>query len=209
MAMTNRDIMAAARSQLKGKWGTAILIVLVYLLIFVGLGLIRIAGIVAHLILTGAFVFGLCSSFLGMVKGKEVTVGNLFDGFSCFGSSCAAYLLILLFTLLWTLLLIVPGVIAALSYAMTFFILSENRELTGLEAIRRSKKMMMGNKGKLFCLECRFIGWGLLCIVTLGIGLLWIGPYYMTSMAKFYDDIRQPAEIQPVAAPTIGPQMAQ
>jgi uncharacterized membrane protein len=69
--------------------------------------------------------------------------------------------------------------------------------------------MMMGNKGKLFCLECRFIGWGLLCIVTLGIGLLWIGPYYMTSMAKFYDDIRQPAEIQPVAAPTIGPQMAQ
>jgi uncharacterized membrane protein len=128
------------------------------------------------------------------VKGKEVTVGNLFDGFSCFGSSCIASLLVLLFTFLWTLLLIVPGIIAGLSYAMTFFILSENREITGSEAIRRSKKMMAGNKWKLFCLGCRFIGWSLLGIITLGVGFLWIGPYYLTSLAKFYDDLRQNEE---------------
>jgi uncharacterized membrane protein len=200
MAMANRDIMAAARSQLEGKWGVAVPIVLIYLVILIGLGLIPIAGIIAGLILTGAFEFGLFSSFLGIVQGKEVKVGNLFDGFSCFGSSCVAYLLMLLFTLLWTLLLIVPGVIAALSYAMTFFILSENREITGSEAIRRSKKMMEGNKGKLFCLGCRFIGWWLLGIITIGIGFLWIMPYFIASIAKFYEDIKQPDAVAAVGA---------
>ncbi len=198
MAMANRDIMAAARSRLTGKWGIAIPIVLIYSVICLVLGAVPVAGIIAGLVLGGALMFGLNSSFLGIVQGKEVKVGNFFDGFSSFGNSCIAYLLMCLFIVLWSLLLIVPGIIAALSYSMTFFILSENRELTGSEAIRRSKEMMAGNKGKLFCLWCRFIGWSLLGFITLGIGLLWIGPYLMTSLAKFYEDIKQPAAVATV-----------
>jgi uncharacterized membrane protein len=80
---------------------------------------------------------------------------------------------------------------------MTFFILSENREITGSEAIRRSKKMMVGHKWPLFCLGFRFIGWFLLGVITLGIGLLWIWPYYMASLAKFYEEVKRSAVAVP------------
>jgi uncharacterized membrane protein len=205
MALENRDIMAAARSNLKGKWGIAIPLGLIFFVIFMVIGLIPFVGLIATLVLRGALNLGLYSSFLGIIQGKEIKVGNLFDGFSCFGSSCIAYLLIILFTILWTLLLIIPGIIASLSYAMTFFILSENHDITGLEAIRRSKQMMEGNKWQLFCLGLRFIGWFLLGIITVGIGFLWIGPYYLASLAKFYDDVREPAVVQPAMASFINP----
>ena len=94
-------------------------------MILIGLGAVPLVGLIAALVLGGAFKFGLFSSFFGIMKGKEIKVGNLFDGFSYFGNSYIAYLLVGLFTLLWTLLLIVPGFIAALRYSMTFFILSE------------------------------------------------------------------------------------
>jgi uncharacterized membrane protein len=89
------------------------------------------------------------------------------------------------------LLLIVPGIIAALSYSMTYFIIAENDSIGSLEAITKSKEMMRGNKWKLFCLCCRFLGWILLCILTIGIGFLWLYPYMMVSFAKFYDDIKR------------------
>jgi uncharacterized membrane protein len=96
----------------------------------------------------------------------------------------------LLFILLWTLLLIIPGIVAALSYSQTFFILSENPKRGGQDVIRKSKTMMKGNRWKLFCLFWRFFGWCLLGILSLGIGFLWILPYLQTSLARFYDDLK-------------------
>jgi uncharacterized membrane protein len=73
---------------------------------------------------------------------------------------------------------------------MTFPLLVDNPHLSGLKAIKTSKTMMYGHKWKLFCLCCRFIGWFLLGIVTLGIGLLWVAPYFTASFAIFYEDIK-------------------
>jgi uncharacterized membrane protein len=91
---------------------------------------------------------------------------------------------------LWALLLIVPGIVAAISYSMTFFILAEDSSLTPMEAINKSKQMMDGYKLKYFYLCLKFIGWALLCCLTLGIGFLWLIPYIQVSTAKFYDELK-------------------
>ena len=96
------------------------------------------------------------------------------------------------------LLLIVPGIIAAYSYSMTFYILAEDKSISALDAIRKSKEIMKGNKWKLLCLSFRFFGWMLLAILTLGIGFIWLIPYMSVSFATFYDDIKN-AQFQEVS----------
>jgi len=96
----------------------------------------------------------------------------------------------LIFILLWTLLLIVPGIIAAISYSMTFYIIADDNSIAAKEAIDKSKKMMDGYKWKFFCIGLRFFGLALLCVLTLGIGFLWLFPYIQVTVAKFYDDIK-------------------
>ena len=95
-----------------------------------------------------------------------------------------------LLVLIGMLLFIIPGIIAAYRYAMTFYILADHPGMDALAAIRRSKEMMRGNKLKLFCLGWRFFWWFLLCIPTCFIGLIWLVPYMNTSLAKFYDDLK-------------------
>ena len=100
-----------------------------------------------------------------------------------------------LFTALWTLLFIIPGIVKMFSYAMTPFILEENPDLTANEAIDRSRAMMKGHKFDLFWLLLSFIGWGILCAFTLGIGTLWLLPYMQTSIAAFYEDVKADYEV--------------
>lgn len=102
-----------------------------------------------------------------------------------------------LFTALWTMLFVIPGIVKVFSYAMTPFILEENPELSANQAIDRSRAMMKGHKFDLFYLGLSFIGWGLLCILTLGIGFLWLIPYVQTSISAFYEDVK--AEYEQIA----------
>ena len=99
------------------------------------------------------------------------------------------------FIFLWTLLLIIPGIIKIFSYAMTPFILEEHPELGANEAIDHSRAMMKGHKFDLFWLILSFIGWMILCLFTLGIGYLWLIPYMQTSIAGFYEDVKADYEI--------------
>ena len=95
-----------------------------------------------------------------------------------------------IFIALWSLLLIIPGIVKSLSYAMTPYILEENPELSANEAIDRSRAMMRGHKYDLLWLYLSFIGWFLLSFLTLGIGLLWLIPYVETAQAAFYEDVK-------------------
>jgi len=209
----NRELMTRARSSLHGKWGLSVGVFLLYFVITIlpgaiisvilkGNGNSQDAATFAQLIsgayqwiVTGPFFLGLCLFFLKLARRSDVQVGMLFEGFNFFGKSLATYLLMMLFIILWALLLIVPGIIAAYSYAMTFFILADDPSIKPLEAIRLSKKMMKGNKWKLACLQGRFIGWYLLAILTCGIGLLWVAPYFQTSYANFYEDVKDRAPL--------------
>ena len=94
------------------------------------------------------------------------------------------------FVFLWSLLFVIPGIIKTFSYAMTPYILEEHPELTANEAIDHSRAMMKGHKFDLFWLYLSFIGWGILCIFTLGIGLLWLVPYMQTAQSSFYEDVK-------------------
>ena len=95
-----------------------------------------------------------------------------------------------LFILLWSLLLIIPGIIKAYSYAMTPYILDEHPELSANDAIDRSRAMMKGHKFDLFWLQLSFIGWVLLGFLTFGIGYFWLAPYIDTAQAAFYQDLK-------------------
>ena len=94
-----------------------------------------------------------------------------------------------IYTFLWTLLLVIPGIIKHYSYSMTSYVLHDNPELKYDDAIDRSIKLMKGHKMKLFLLDLSFIGWILLGIITCGIGMLWVYPYWLTSHAAFYNDL--------------------
>jgi len=119
----------------------------------------------------------------------EPEIGTLFGYFKHWKTAVAANLLQTLYVILWSLLLVIPGIIARYSYAMTNYILAENPELTASEAIAQSKQMMSGNRWRLFCLQFSFIGWDLLCGLTFGIGNLWLVPYKQTATAAFYREV--------------------
>jgi uncharacterized membrane protein len=193
MIIVNKEIMASARAQLKGKWGSAVLVSVIYL-VMIGIpgALPKIGGII-NFILGGPIAFGLAYYFLTFTREKNPALEDLFKGFYNFSKTFIAYLLIVIFTLLRLLLLIVPGIIAAISYSMTFYIMVDNPEMSAREAIHKSKELMQGNKYRFSCLLGRFTGWFILCILTAGIGFLWFIPYVALSAAKFYESIRHEA----------------
>ena len=149
----------------------------------------EVGWLISTIIIYPPLCLGFCIFSLSLSRKQDPHFSQIFEGFSKLGVSIGAFLLGTIFSLLWAFLLIIPGIIAVYSYSMTFCIIAENDSIGPLEAITKSKKMMDGNKWKLFCLSWRFFGWILLCILTFGIGYLWLIPYMMVSYAKFYDDI--------------------
>lgn len=98
-----------------------------------------------------------------------------------------------IYIFLWTLLLIIPGIIKSYSYALTPYILVEHPEMSANEAIEESMRLMDGHKFDLFYLQLSFIGWAILSILSLGLGFFWLIPYQMTAQAAFYRDIKNEA----------------
>jgi uncharacterized membrane protein len=191
MLKENVVLMKEAREALVGKWGLAVGTFFIYILITTILNKFRNVGPLISLIVDGPLMLGLAMFSLSLSRKQEAKLEQLFEGFKRFSKSLVAYLLVVIFTILWALLLIVPGIIAAISYSQTFFILVDDESIGAGDAIKKSKKMMYGYKWKYFYLCCRFIGWFLLSILTLGIGLLWLLPYIHVTMAKFYDDLKE------------------
>jgi uncharacterized membrane protein len=194
--MDNLALMRASREALKGKWGIAILTFLIYSLLTTTSGTLRAHGSVLTLsstltlIIGGPLALGAAIFSLSISRGKEPRLEYLFLGFNHFATALVTYLLLLLYIFLWMLLLIVPGIIAALGYSMTFYILADDPVQKPRDALKKSKSMMDGHKEKLFYLCLRFFLLAILCILTLGIGFLWLIPYIHVTMANFYEDVK-------------------
>lgn len=127
---------------------------------------------------------------LDLTGGADARLESLFDYFRWFKTAFCARFLTGVFIFLWSLLLIIPGIVASYTYAMVPYILAEDPEMTASDAIAASKRMMEGNRWRLFCLEFSFIGWLFLCAFTLGIGNLFLTPYRAAAKAAFYRDLR-------------------
>jgi uncharacterized membrane protein len=191
---TSSEIRARARASLKGIWGrSAGYLLLYYVVIGVPLSLLNLIPIVGYIVsflTTGALTYGLYNYYLDISRGEHPSFSSFFSGFNHFGRTFLLYLLSTIFFLLWYLLFIVPGIIALLRYSQAYYILRDNSEISALEAIRRSKAMMIGHKGRLFVLGLTFIGWILLACLTVGIGFLWLYPYMRTAFSHFHQDLK-------------------
>jgi len=188
--MENNELRTKAREALSGNWGLAIGVTFVYMLIVGGLGSIPLAGQIGSILIAGPMALGMAIFVLSLARNQEAKFDQLFQGFQNFGTALGAYVLMLIYVLLWSLLLIVPGIIAAIGYSQVFYILAEDNTIGITEALKKSKSMMDGYKMKYFFMMLVFFGWSLLCILTLGIGFLWLIPYMYVSYANFYDDIK-------------------
>lgn len=135
---------------------------------------------------------GFANAFRRLVVAKEnqLLYNTIHIAFTNYWHKVWGVLLTVIFIFLWSLLLIIPGIIKGYSYAMTPYILEENPELSANEAIDRSRFMMRGHKFDLFWLQLSFIGWFFLCILTAGIGFLWLEPYYYSAKAAFYEEVK-------------------
>ena len=122
-------------------------------------------------------------------RSKEPDISTLFGFFPHWKNAAIAKLLETVYVFLWSLLFIIPGIIASYSYAMIPYIQAEHPEMTPGDVLARSKEMMEGNRWRLFCLQFSFIGWGILSSLTLGIGNLWLTPYKQAATAAFYRDV--------------------
>ena len=184
----NKEIRRAARYALKDNWTQAVLATLVFTLVECAAGSIPFAGLLVVCPLT--FGFSLC--FLRMVRGEDSSemVGDQFSVFNKYGRYLGGSLLMTLYIILWCLLLIIPGIVKSYAYAMTPYVMNDRPDLDADDCIHESRMMMKGYKWKLFCLDLSFIGWAILCIFTLGIGLLWLQPYIEASHAKFYEELK-------------------
>ena len=160
--------------------------------ILASLPIIIIASLFAaviYFVLGGFIGVGYAKFNLNLVDKKNAAFETLFEYFSRWKTTTIARLLRALYVFLWSLLFIIPGIVAGFSYAMTDYILAEDPELTADEAISQSKSIMMGNKWRFFCLQFSFIGWDILATLAFGIGHLWLTPCKQAAYAAFYREV--------------------
>lgn len=219
MNMLSSDYRLKAREALAGNWVTSVLVALVAAILgglVAGTGfslnldldestlrrlpegllkflaVITSAGVVLSVIrfiLGGVVKLGHCRYLLKQQDWQKPSFGDMFAEMNRFGDGFVLNLLTGLYISLWSLLFVIPGIVAGYRYAMASFILQENPGMTASEAISASKRMMDGHKWQLFCLDFSFFGWNILCIFTLGIGYLFLNPYMSAAHAAFYRDL--------------------
>jgi uncharacterized membrane protein len=191
MEVENKEYRALAREQLKGNWRNPVLATLIYVAIEIPVSFIPHIGDALWVILTGPLYLGLATFYLNFNRKKDPKLEEVFNGFRNFKTAILLNFFVGLFVLLWALLFIIPGIIAALKYSMAYFVLSDNPDIGAMNAINESKELMKERKMQLFLLWLSFVGWFVCCLLTLGIGFLWFIPYFNLSMINFYENIKK------------------
>ncbi len=204
------NIRARGRSSLEGMWKPAVLGILIYgaILNIPPLVLDRIMGYPRYMpavfgdgeitidsspmsgiyvfVITGIFSVGIAMFFMSVVRRRQANPVDIFNGFEYALKSLGLFFMISLFTALWSLLFVIPGIIASLRYSQAFYILADDPSKNIMQCISESGEMMMGNKTRLFWLLLSFIGWGILAGLPSGIARAVTDSFYA---AGFWSDI--------------------
>lgn len=210
--MTANDYRARAREDLAGHWKLSIAVAAVACLLG-GIGIRFLPEVTRRLdfgdltsliswdlllspatsalslcafVIGGVLEVGYCQFLLDQYDHRPLSFSTLFSRFDTFTTGFCQKLLRMLYIALWSLLLVVPGVMAAYSYAMTPYILAENPGMRASEAIALSKERMRGHRWELFCLDISFIGWSILASLAANLGHLALNPYTAAARAAFY-----------------------
>lgn len=207
--MNRVELKERAKVSLKGKYGDAIAVMGIEYLINVGVeilitfimgicavigfgtGAISLLSIILSFAVTGLIGFGKISFYLKLSRNEDVNYREVFSKFEL----CLPYILISvttgIFVFLWSLLFIIPGIIASLSYTLVYYIKLDNPELDTMEVINKSKEMMNSHKMDYAILSLSFIGWSILGIFTFGLLYLWLTPYMSVTFANFYNSLKE------------------
>ena len=197
--MNFAELKTKAKAQIKGKIGILFLITLIIAVLSAVaswlVGLIPVVGaVLAPWVVAPAFALSTVRIYLSVTAGVKPKVEDAFCGFDDYWAAVKVTFFVGLFTFLWSLLFIIPGIIKGLSYSMSAYILAENKGKAALECINESKAMTNGYKGELFLLGLSFIGWLLLTAVTFGIAYIWVGPYMQATYINAYQLLKSRVE---------------
>ena len=202
--MERAELKSKAKLSLKGNYGSAIIVMLLTGIIsavpaLIGVALqkssdeVKLAGGLAMMlisILVSSFLtIGATSFYLKLSRNQKVSYGELFSKTGLWLTCFVAMLMMSIFTSLWSLLLIIPGIIASYAYRQTLYVIADNPKIGGLEAITRSKELMKGHKMDLFVLDLSFFGWAILAGFTFGLLYFWLIPYMNVTYANFYNSL--------------------
>lgn len=195
--MTRQEIKQKAKEQLgynifAQNWLYAVLLAFIYTAIISAVSSIAGIGSVAVLVIAGPLGLGLSKMFLKQSRdGQVMNIGDLFKPFSTdFKESFLLGLMSAIFVSLWSLLLVVPGVIKFLAYSMAFYIKADHPEYGWKQCLDESQIMMNGHKADLFVLALSFIGWEIVGVLCLGVGTFWVEAYQQAAYAQFYESIK-------------------
>jgi len=199
---TNQDYKNRALASLDGKWGKAVVATFIYYFLTMGLDWVVTTPMGDNLtisystsgILTLVFLplgWGFIVYFLNLIRFEDINYSRLFDGYKDILRIFLATFLSYLVIVIGLCLLIVPGIILATGLLMTDFILKDDPEISAIDAMAKSWKMTNGHKAELFYLFLSFIGWIVLSMLTLGVGFLILSPYMQTTLAHYYEDLKE------------------
>ena len=191
-----------ALADLEGKWSTAAVATLIFLLISIGIDWTMTIPMGDNVIMSystsGIWTllclplgWGFVVYFLRLIRSEELGYGRLFDGYKDFLRIFLAEFLTNLAITIGFCLFIIPGIILGAGLLMTDFILKDDPEISAIDAMAKSWKMTKGHKGDLVLLFISFLGWMILSFLTLGIGFLFLYPYMQTALAHVYEDLKE------------------
>lgn len=189
-----------AKDRLKNNWGLAIGIIIVCTLISCIPNLlaeidsesfaISIIIPIITLVITGPLTIGQCKFFINLANRSNPKFSDLWYGFNNMLRAIGVTLLVGVIVFIGSILFIIPGIILAFMYSQVYYIMAENPEMSIMNCLKESARIMKGHKMDLFILELSFLGWGILMVITLGIAGLYVLPYYNATLTNFYLDIK-------------------
>jgi len=189
-----------AKEQIKGN--ILFLFLCMFLIVVVVFGvsvLVPIFGAIAVNVITPALSIGLLSVYFGLSRGVKPGVEGLFSAMPIFLKALFLQIVTAIFVVLWTMLLIVPGIIKGISYMFAPYLLAENHDIGVMEAIDQSKKLTNGHKMELFVLTLSFFPWMLLISVTFGIAAVYVIPYMQMTLVNAFNELKGEPQVIPAA----------
>ena len=192
--MDRKQLKSQAKAQIKDKIGILIAVTLIIGAISVAASLVANlipgVGMIVTIIVTPAFALSTVRIYLMVVRGMTPEVKDSFSGFDDFFSAFKVTLLVGLYTFLWSLLFIIPGIVKSYAYSMSLYILADNKGKSARECVRESVEMTDGHKAELFVLDLSFIGWHLLAFLTCGLVYIYAVPLMNAARVQFYLELK-------------------
>ena len=185
------QLMRKARTLLEPHWILAIGVCLANAVMVAAPAELDSYGEIVSLLLAGPLQLGLCFFFLNLVKGKETRFELLFEGFKPLLTVLLAYAIITVLTVIGLILLIVPGIVVALGFSMTYYVIAEDPEISFQTALEQSWKLTDGYKMELLELNLRFIPWYLLGLLCFIVGVFAVVPWHNTTLTLYYQYLKE------------------